>query len=78
MGDLEAEHDILMERERAESAAGTQPVILLLILSIMIINITIMPLQLVSTPAMCLERPDPGPCTDNIVRWSASSLYVLV
>ena len=32
-----------------------------------------MPLQLVSTPAMCLERPDPGPCTDNIVRWSASS-----
>ena len=69
MGDLEAEHDILMERGRAESVAGTQPVILLLILSIKIMT---MLLQLVSTPAMCLERPDPGPCTDNIVRWSAS------
>ena len=61
--DLEVEHDLVLDNRAGEAELMGARMERLV--------------SRVSTPPMCLAMPDPGPCTQNILRWSAVKFYNL-
>ena len=61
--DLEVEHDLVLDNRAGEAVLMGARMERLV--------------SRVSTPPMCLAMPDPGPCTQNILRWSAVKFYNL-
>ena len=70
MGDLEAEHDYLLDREvegrrGAEGAELTRPALS---------GEGAVASRLVTRPALCSLLPDPGPCGSQVARHSDSKI----
>merc|ERR1712038_386444 len=56
--DIEVEHDMILGLEQHQGGSQTN-----------IVGATFEKLISPKTPEICLQMPDPGPCTENILRW---------